>query len=415
MKKIFVSAYACEPNLGSEIGVGWNWVLQMSRSYKIWVLTRQANKSSIENWLKKNQSYRNINFIYYDLPYYLRFWKKKKRGVRIYYNLWQILSNSIVKKIMLQNEIKIFHHLTYGNALWRTSSFGQKQFFIWGPVGGLESIDKEYWSFYPPKGKVLEIFRSMVINLLPLNNTFKNQCRNANLILCKTDITKKIIKKFTTGKLVLFTDVAIDESKIMTEFNKNNNLKKSNIIQYVVIGNLDFWRGYDLLIEAFSLAIKEKNNLRLTILGNGQAMHSIKKMIELNSLNKYTSIIDQLSMKEYTQLLKNSDVLINPSLKEAAVSVAFDSMAYGVPLICTDTSGYTNHFSKNCAIKIPIPKQRDNLISLLKAAILDLENNHERSKISKECLISAKRNTWEIKGKKIKNIIDESISLSNHK
>ena len=27
--KIFVSAYACEPNLGSEIGVGWHWVLEM--------------------------------------------------------------------------------------------------------------------------------------------------------------------------------------------------------------------------------------------------------------------------------------------------------------------------------------------------------------------------------------------------
>ena len=28
--KIFVSAYACEPGLGSEIGVGWHWVLEMS-------------------------------------------------------------------------------------------------------------------------------------------------------------------------------------------------------------------------------------------------------------------------------------------------------------------------------------------------------------------------------------------------
>ena len=26
--KIFVSAYACEPGLGSEIGVGWHWVLE---------------------------------------------------------------------------------------------------------------------------------------------------------------------------------------------------------------------------------------------------------------------------------------------------------------------------------------------------------------------------------------------------
>ncbi len=35
--KIFVSAYACEPNLGSEIGVGWNWVLQMSKYFELYV------------------------------------------------------------------------------------------------------------------------------------------------------------------------------------------------------------------------------------------------------------------------------------------------------------------------------------------------------------------------------------------
>ena len=67
--KIFISAYACEPNLGSEIGVGWNWVLQMSTFFELWVLTRKSNQSSIETWLSKNKDYNHINFLYFDLPY----------------------------------------------------------------------------------------------------------------------------------------------------------------------------------------------------------------------------------------------------------------------------------------------------------------------------------------------------------
>lgn len=43
--KIFVSAYACEPGLGSEIGVGWHWVLEMSKYFELWVLTRKSNQS----------------------------------------------------------------------------------------------------------------------------------------------------------------------------------------------------------------------------------------------------------------------------------------------------------------------------------------------------------------------------------
>ena len=88
--KVFISAYACEPNLGSEIGVGWNWMLQMSTFFELWVLTRKSNQSSIETWLSKNKDYNHINFLYFDLPYYLRFWKKGLRGVRTYYNIWQL-------------------------------------------------------------------------------------------------------------------------------------------------------------------------------------------------------------------------------------------------------------------------------------------------------------------------------------
>lgn len=47
-EKIFVSAYACEPYKGSEVGVGWNWVLQMSRQFELWVLTRSNNREPIE-------------------------------------------------------------------------------------------------------------------------------------------------------------------------------------------------------------------------------------------------------------------------------------------------------------------------------------------------------------------------------
>ena len=37
--KIFVSAYACEPGKGSEIGVGWHWVLEMRKYFELLVMT----------------------------------------------------------------------------------------------------------------------------------------------------------------------------------------------------------------------------------------------------------------------------------------------------------------------------------------------------------------------------------------
>ena len=82
--KIFVSAYACEPDLGSEIGVGWHWVLEMSKYFELWVLTRESNRHTIEPWIDKHPAFKNIHWLYYDWPKWARFWKKGLRGVRTY-------------------------------------------------------------------------------------------------------------------------------------------------------------------------------------------------------------------------------------------------------------------------------------------------------------------------------------------
>ena len=101
-EKIFVSAYGCEPNKGSEIGVGWHWIVEMSKYFELWVMTRASNKQNIENYLTENPIKSEIHFVYFDLPGKLRFWKKGLRGVRLYYNLWQIFSDKLVKKTMIE-------------------------------------------------------------------------------------------------------------------------------------------------------------------------------------------------------------------------------------------------------------------------------------------------------------------------
>lgn len=131
--KIFVSAYACEPGKGSEIGVGWHWVLEMSKYFELWVLTRANNQEPIEKYFKEHPEVnRGINWVYFDCPEYIKRFKHQMRGVRTYYTIWQLMSNKIVKEVMRNNGIEIFHLLTYGNAIWNISTYGQKQFFYLG-------------------------------------------------------------------------------------------------------------------------------------------------------------------------------------------------------------------------------------------------------------------------------------------
>lgn len=402
--KIFVSAYACEPGLGSEIGVGWHWVLEMSRYFELWVLTRESNRPTIEPWIEEHPEYRGIHFLYFDLPKWARFWKKGLRGVRTYYNIWQHCTNSIVKRTMQKEGIKIFHHLTYGNMLWKVSSYGQKQFFIWGPVGGLETIPAEYSSHYAGKARIIEWVRRAVIKFLPLNYGFRQRCKNADLVLCKTEITRDLIPTNERHKSVLFTDVAVDNIAKIIEGEPTCD----NRIEYITVGRLDAWRGFDLVIESFARAVQNSLNMHLTIVGKGSDRERLQALAQSNGVADKVTFTGNVEMNEYYRLLSKADVVINASLKEGAVTVSFDTMAMGKPLICLDTTGYTRYFSNEYAVVIP-RTTRAEVIDNLSRAIERLSNAKERKAIGEKAKNAGRQFTWEARGKEFLDLVMERV------
>jgi glycosyltransferase involved in cell wall biosynthesis len=398
--KIFVSAYACEPELGSEIGIGWHWVLEMSKEFELWVLTREKNKNRIEHWMQKNGNENEIHFVYYDLPPAMRFWKKGLHGVRVYYILWQKATNRIVRKTMKENGIKIYHLLTYGNSLWPASTYGKKQFFIWGPTGGVDYISKNFTRFYGAKGKLTQALRRVVINTLPINVGFRSRCRNANLILCKSQSLYNAIPLKYRSKAKIFTDGAVDES-LIKEYQTTVNEK----VMFTTVGRLDAWRNFDVLVEAFNQAYIENQKIELHIVGDGNDRDRIEKLITIRNLRDVVHMYGQVSMEEYMDIMKKSDVIINPTYKEGAVTMSFDAMALGKPLICIETGGYTRFFDEEHAIILK-KEGRHKMIMDMKAAILKMTDEDLRNKFGKYALMKAKENTWEKKGK----IICEEIS-----
>lgn len=402
-KKIFVSAYACEPGLGSEIGVGWHWVLEMSKYFDLWVLTRESNRLSIEPWIAKHPEFAYIHWLYFDLPKWARFWKKGLRGVRTYYNIWQMCTNGIVKRTMQENDISLFHHLTYGNVLWKVSSYGQRQRFIWGPVGGLETIPAEYSHHYGWRSRMIECVRRWSVKMLPMNRGFYSRCRKADLILCKTEITRQLIPAKYRNKAVLFTDVAVDKT-----FNILPLKTEKDFTKFLVVGRLDAWRGFDLAIEAVGEAVKVNPKIHLTILGKGSDGVRLRRLVAQRGLNEWVTFAGSVSMKEYQRMMAETDCVINTSLKEGAVTVSFDSLAIGKPLICLDTTGYTRYFNNDYAVVIP-RRERKRVIADITTAMLRLTDADVRKKMGEKAVNAGKAFTWQHHGAEIAKVIEKRI------
>ena len=375
-------------------------MLEMSKHFELWVLTRESNRGTIEPWLAAHPEFSGIHFLYFDLPKWARFWKKGLRGVRTYYNIWQLCTNRIVKRTMRENNIKVFHHLTYGNVLWKVSSYGQRQFFVWGPVGGLETIPAEYSNHYARKRRLIEWVRRAAVKMLPLNIGFKRRCKRADLMLCKTEITRDLIPAKHHKRAVLFTDVAVEKQPVLSGTNGKDNEK----VEFITVGRLDAWRGFDLVIEGFARTAKEHQNIHLTIVGKGADKQRLKGIAEKLGVKEQVTFAGKVEMDEYYRLLAASDVVVNASLKEGAVTVSFDSMAMGKPLICLDTTGYTRYFSNDYAVVIP-RTGREEVIANLAAAMARMTDAGERTAIGEKAKTAGAQFTWPTRGEEFKELL----------
>ncbi len=410
--KIFVSAYACEPGLGSEIGVGWHWVLEMSKYFELWVLTRESNRHTIEPWVAEHPEYGGIHFLYFDLPKWARFWKKGLRGVRTYYNIWQTLTDRIVRRTMKENGIRIFHHLTYGNVLWKVSAYGQRQFFVWGPVGGLETIPEEYSRHYDGKSQMIERIRRTAAALARCNVGLRRRCKHADLILCKTEITRQALPGAARSKAILFTDVATDvQGAAEQPAGTTKASSHGTRTEFITVGRMDAWRGFDLVVEAVARTAKEGKDVHLTIVGKGPDRERIEALVAQLGIGDIVTMTGNVPMEEYRRLMERSDVVVNAALKEGAVTVSFDSMAMGKPLICLDTTGYTRYFEGDHAVLIPRTNRRE-VVKRLSEAMVRLTDTEERLTLGRKARAAAQSVSWQQHGIEIRDAIIKAYNNS---
>src|SRR5207247_8689164 len=139
--RVLISAYACEPDKGSEPEVGWQWALQMARFHDVTVLTRANNRPSVEPALAALRGRQPLpQFVYHDRSGWLLDLKRRTRAIKLYYLLWQKSAREIVRQLHQTHQYDLMHHLTFAAFRYPTAIWGHGAPCVWGPIGGIESI-----------------------------------------------------------------------------------------------------------------------------------------------------------------------------------------------------------------------------------------------------------------------------------
>lgn len=187
--RVLLSAYACEPGRGSEPGQGWNWSLQAARHHDVWVLTRSNNREAIERALAVTPQ-PGLRFYYYDLPAWLRSWKRRHRAVRIYYVLWQLGVLREARRLHRAHAFDVVHHVTFNTlevpgVLWLLGAP-----FVWGPVGGAQEPPEALRAYFGDRWyrERVRVWRKRLGRFNPL---LRAAVRRARVILAANGETER--------------------------------------------------------------------------------------------------------------------------------------------------------------------------------------------------------------------------------
>lgn len=347
--RVLLSAYACEPNQGSEPGVGWRWAHGLSERTELTVLTREANRAVIQSYLDdlpEDHTMRRVRFLFHDLgPLALAF---KKRGLLptfAYYVLWQ---KSVAKKYKSDAEVHdIVHHLTFCSllcpGLWRLNQASS----VIGPVGA-PLVSRHYLPVFG-RSAIVQRLRGSMMRSYHRMPWLKRVLRQAKAIVPANSETADLLRQHGFG----VSPVMLDTGSPETEPSPRKR-KEGGIPRFLYAGRLERRKGLELALRALALAREWKlDDWEFEILGDGPDRKRLEGLTAELGLGSKVFFTGSVSHDEVQGRMRAADVFFFTSVRDTSGGVNLEAMSTGLPILCIAHQGVGDITDTTCAIRIP--------------------------------------------------------------
>lgn len=329
--RVLVSAYACEPDRGSEPGVGWNWTQRIARDGDVWVITRRNNREAIERALSSGES-PAISFSYVDLPRWIRWIKRGNRGVHLYYYLWQVAAYRRARELHERHNFDLVQHLTFANAYAPALAGFIDATFVWGPVGGGVRAPWRLWREWGGRGLIFEVARSIRRLVGRVDPLVRATWKRADVILTQNPDTIDWLPAAYRDKAIVAPNAGFSSKGLARE-----GIRDPSQLRGLFPARLLHWKGTSLAIRAIHQVDDEA--VTLDIVGEGPDEVRLRALVRELRVEGRVRFHGWLPQSELFQLMAISDVLLFPSLHEDCGFVVVEAMAHGVIPIVLDRGG----------------------------------------------------------------------------
>lgn len=373
--RILLSAYACEPDRGSEPGVGWRWVCGLTERVDLAVLTRRNNKEEIEDYVGRLpllHPLRDVEFFYHDLPQWLL--ALKRLGLfptMLYYFLWQWTAARTFND--KADSCDIVHHLTFCTTLcpgfWRLK---QAKFVI-GPTG-IPMVLKDYFPLFGRSARLQQL-RAAIIRHFIRFPWPSNTLRNAAAVIPSNSESSSLLQSLGLNCHPIILDTGCPDQELVVTPPK---ARSRGECRFLYAGRLEKRKGLELALRAFTRAVAcGIPNSRFVLLGDGPDRARLELLAQELGVDSQVEFVGAVPHPDVAKHFAKADVFVFTSVRDTSGGVNLEAMCKGLPLLCIAHQGVGDITDDLCAVRVA-PGPIKETIEMLADGMVALANNPER-------------------------------------
>ncbi|MGB3404620.1 MAG: glycosyltransferase family 4 protein [Microcoleaceae cyanobacterium] len=409
--KVLLIIEQCNPGWASVPLVGYKFFQQISSGANVTLVTHERNKKNLSQIHPPDQivyiSESNSLKKYYRLIRKLTFkgrmnWPMYHTLMYPFYAEFNQKTYQQFKDKILNQEYDIVHAMTPMIPRYpvKLIEVCQHTPFILGPVNGGIPFPSGFKNKAKQESAELNFLKTIGRKLLP---GYIETYRKADKVLMGSTYTFENIKNLfdlRDEQVQLFYENGIDQ-EFLSSFTKSQSLN-SQKINLLFVGRLVPYKCADILIEAVNqLKPSIKQQVQLTIVGDGSEKASLEKQVQDLNLNQIITFTGWIEQKQTLNYYREADLFCFPSIREFGGAVVLEAMACGLPCVVVDYGGIGEYVTAETGFKIE-PLSRNYLRQELTEKIeLLVENSPLRQQMSKKAKERVQEFTWENKAQKI--------------
>jgi glycosyltransferase involved in cell wall biosynthesis len=398
--RILLSAYACDPDAGSEPGIGWGWAWHLaSAGHDVWVLT--ATNAS-DRLRERARDVPNLHFVEI-APSTIG--DRVLRGApasHLRYVTWLRRSFRVARRLTRSIRFDLIHHVTFGSLVWGTPLRRLPPPLVFGPVGGGQVTPRSL-APYLARFALLEAFRRAVLRpAMRLNPLAVRTLRGAAVVFVTNRDTERLARECGASRVFLAGDSSVPVR--MSDAAVLSDEDDDNLVRLLWVGRLLPRKGLPLALDALS-RVETPTPWECLIVGGGPLGDDVPAWIERAGLRDHVQWVGSVPWHEVARYYRQADVFLFTSLRDALGAQLFEAAGFGLPIIGLAHQGIADLIPDEVAIKVPILDGSRTADALARAVESLVDDPGRRARMSDAAVSFAHANTWAERVREVYSIV----------